>query len=201
MRFTALRRLLAALLLSVSAAAGAADLQAQIAAQLSAQPLTRGRFAQEKTLPFLSRPLQSSGEFLYSAEFGVLWRVQEPVASELVITDAGLFQNGERLAGGAGPMGTVKDVFQGLLGGRLAALQRYFTLVAGGDPQHWQLQLTPKPGPLQQALTAVELRGGSALDSLALTEPGGARTRIIFSAIEHPAALTDSERREFADAR
>ena len=51
------------------------QLLASVAEKLVTGQALQGRFTQEKNLPFLSRPLMSSGDFSLSDDSGLRWRV------------------------------------------------------------------------------------------------------------------------------
>jgi hypothetical protein len=181
----------------------------EIAAGLRAHPITRGNFSQQKTLPILTQPLLSSGSFIYDASRGVLWQVEKPVLSRLVIGPSGLYQDGKlQASGGAAAM--VQSIFQGLLSGDLQALQSQFTikgetvkgkaLLSEGDRKHWQLTLIPRGEPLSKAIASIVLRGASEAEQLTIHELQGSVTQLTLFDQNHPAALTVAEQQAFASA-
>jgi len=63
---------------------------------VTTEQLQRG-FTQEKSLPFLNRPLLSAGEFSISRDKGLLWRVTEPIASEMTVNSSGVHLDGRSI--------------------------------------------------------------------------------------------------------
>lgn len=185
--------------LMFSAASVHAALRDDIAANLKQHKITRGIFHQEKTLPILSQPLVSSGRFLYDAEHGVLWYVEQPVNSKVVINSKGIFADGALLAGGGGGA-MLQNIFKGLLSGDLQNLQSQFDMREEGNRKQWRMILTPRSQPLSAAISSIELNGGEDAQQLTINEKQGSITRLVLSRHEHPAQLATGELQEFNDA-
>jgi hypothetical protein len=183
------------------ASANSAALLDDIAAGLRAHTITRGHFSQQKTLPILTQPLLSSGSFIYDASRGVLWQVEKPVSSRLVIGPSGLYQDGKlQASGGAAAM--VQNIFQGLLSGDLQALQSQFVIngeaVRGdGERKRWQLTLMPRGEPLSKAIASIVLSGASEAEQLTIRELQGSVTQLQLFDQNHPATLTPAEQQLF----
>lgn len=188
------------LALLMSAASAQAALRDDIAANLKQHKITRGIFNQQKTLPILSQPLVSSGRFLYDAEQGVLWYVEHPVNSKVVINAKGIFADGALLAGGSGGA-MLQNIFKGLLSGDLQNLQTQFDIREEGNRKQWRMLLTPRSQPLSAAISSIELSGGEDAQQLTINEKQGSVTRLALSQHEHPVQLSASELQEFTNAR
>lgn len=193
-------RFFALALLALSAACVHAALRDDIAANLKQHKITRGIFNQQKTLPILTQPLVSSGRFLYDAERGVLWSVEQPVNSKVVINAKGIFADGALLAGGSGGA-MLQTLFKGLLSGDLQQLQTQFDIREEGSRKQWRMLLTPRAQPLSAAIDSIELNGGDDAQQLTINERQGSVTRLVLSQHEHPLQLSASELKEFTDAR
>jgi hypothetical protein len=189
-----------ALLLLLAVAPAQAALLDDIAANLKQHKITRGLFHQEKTLPILSQPLISSGRFLYDAERGVLWCVEQPVNSTVVITAQGIFADGTQLTAGNGSA-MLQNIFKGLLSGDLHNLQTQFDVRGEGSREQWQMLLTPRAQPLAAAINSIVLSGGRDAQQLTINERQGGVTRLKLLQQEHPQQLSAAEQQEFVDAR
>lgn len=192
-------RLLIAALLFVATNVHA-ELLDDIAANLRQHRITRGVFQQQKTLPILTQPLTSSGRFLYDADHGILWRVEKPVSSQIIITANGIFQDGALLTSG-GSATLVQTIFQGLLSGDMQALQTQFAIRVEGNRERWQMMLTPRAQPLSAAIATITLSGGSDAQQLTITEVQGSVTHLQLLQHEHPQQLSAAELKEFTGAR
>ena len=86
-----MRKLMAACVL-LWAIAAAAITPEDIAAQLQSNPQIHGQFTQLRYLRGMNEPLPGSGHFALSAEQGLWWAVQEPIAALLKVTPQGIAQ-------------------------------------------------------------------------------------------------------------
>jgi hypothetical protein len=166
-----------------------------------------GAFTQRRQLPELDRAIESSGRFAYSRERGLVWQVREPVESRLVITDAGIYQDGEPVSA-SGAMRAVEPIFRGLFGGEVDGLRRHFRVetantdeASTGEASRWRLRLAPESDPLARAIARVELAGAAEPASLLLVGADGGRTAITFRDIRHPERLAAPLRQALARAQ
>lgn len=172
------------LALSVMTVVQASPLQ-QIADQLDPAPVIRGSFVQEKALAGFGDLLRSNGRFVFSREQGVVWQVEAPFPSTIVITAEGLYERDE---GGqwqytdsdAQPaLALIHTLTTALMSADLQRLQAHFDLHAEQSLQTgWRMLLRPKPGPLAEVLARVQLRGAQLVQGLVMEELGGDRTEI-----------------------
>lgn len=177
---------------------------ADLTAQLSQPQELRAHFSQERTLTGFSRSLKAQGTLLVSRDHGILWRQSTPFAQDVVIDERGI------LVGNATGLKTMSkadnpqlqafaQMLQALFAGDLSALEQFFTLELKGEPDKWQLTLTPTQEPINLIFSAIELEGAQYVNHVTLKDRAGDSTKIQFT--EHqtkPSALTSDEEQLFA---
>lgn len=175
-----MRKYLAVLLVLLAAADSLAVTLTEIAGQLQQPPVLQGSFVQQKHIQILSSPLESSGIFTVVREKGVIWQLQKPLASKVVIDDDGMHgaEVGDNRA-----MRYIGNILQSILSGDLQKLQQQFDIEAGMVNDQWQLILQPQSALLEKAITAIHLQGDEHIRKLQLFEAGGDRTEIIFHSL------------------
>ncbi|WP_295996437.1 outer membrane lipoprotein carrier protein LolA [Rugamonas sp.] len=200
-----MKRLVLTLMLTLGAATLAQAAQppalvAKIQAMLAKPPVMCGRFDQSKQLAGMKKPLASSGRFCVVAGKGVLWRTLRPFPSTLRLTrDEIVNYQGDRVAMrlDAKTEPTVRminSVLFSLLGGDLAQLETLFDIDGGVDATGWNVALKARAPALAKAIGGIKLDGGAYVKNIVLSEAGGDRTSIVFSAIETgDAAMTADE--------
>ena len=177
---------------------------ADLTAQLSQPQELRAHFSQERTLTGFSRTLKAQGTLLVSRDHGILWRQSMPFAQDVVIDERGI------LVGNASGLKTMSkadnpqlqafaQMLQALFAGDLSALEQFFALELKGEPDKWQLTLTPTQEPINLIFSAIELEGAQYVNHVTLKDRAGDSTKIQFT--EHqtkPSALTSDEEQLFA---
>lgn len=159
-----------------------------------------GAFVQRRHVPDLERPLESRGRFAYHADRGLLWQVEEPVESVLVIDGTGVYQDGRRV-GGTGGLAAVAPIFRGLFGGEPARLARHFRVTREDAASGWRLRLEPRDAGMAEAIASITITGDTDPDGLVIAAADGSRTEIVFADVAHPARLEPSVLRAFDRAR
>jgi outer membrane lipoprotein-sorting protein len=183
-----------------AAAPDAASLPAQIVAGVSRAPVLRAEFTQTKTIAALTRPLVTTGGFSYVRGAGLLWRIDQPYRATYVLNERGIVEvdsAGVARAGagqGAG-LQHVSRIFRALFEPDIALLEQYFTTVANGNAERWELTLTPRQSALRQAFKIVHVRGGRFVEEVAFDEANGDTTRLRFRDTREAAAPGDEEKR------
>jgi hypothetical protein len=191
--------LIALLLASPLALAfGLDDLQQQ----LSQPAVVKGPFIQEKHLRALPQPLLSKGRFVLARDHGLLWLLQTPLhqdyridAQGIARRDPGGWQTLPSRSAGA----EQNRLFFAVLQGDSSGLQRDFELALTGDAEHWQLRLTPRSLLLKQVFNRIDIAGGRFVERIELNETQGDSTVLRMPASTGAAALSDTERSDFAD--
>lgn len=197
-----LHRLLAALLVLLSSPMAMAFDLADLQKQLSAPAVVSGNFVQEKHLRALAQPLTSQGRFVLARDHGLLWLLRTPLRQDYRIDASGIAR---RDPGGWQPLpsqsaGAQQNrLFFAVLQGDSSGLQRDFELSLRGDAEHWQLRLTPRSMLLKQIFTRIDITGGRFVERIVLAETQGDSTVLRMQDSRSASALSDSERRDFAD--
>jgi hypothetical protein len=208
--------LLVALLL-VAVAASAADavpvtraeqlskLTRDTARSLSTARAVRGQFVQRRHLAGLSKPLESSGDFLFARDVGIEWHTAQPFDSQFVLTHDTMTQRDEggepmRISAADQPALTVVSrVFFALFALDFTALSQDFTMAGiDGGQQPWQLRLRPKTAALGSVFREALISGDATVKSVTLDDANGDSTVIELRAVQYDArGLTADERRRF----
>ena len=192
--------LLITLLLASSAKAALLD---DVKARVTLKDAQRGEFRQEKRIANLSKPLISSGEFVYLKDQGLLWQIAKPYASDAVITNETLIQRVKgktiaRVEAKTQPgYSAVSRIFMALVGSDWAVLERDFTISGKVDGKNWQLELTPKGGLFASFANSLTLSGAATLKQLDITEKNGDSTHYTFSNVTAAGTLSADEERKF----
>ena len=191
--------LLAAALAMLNPAQAAAPV-AKIQAMLAKPPIMCGRFDQTKQLAGMKKPLASNGRFCVVAGKGVLWRTLQPFPSTLRLTrDEIVNYQGDRVAMrlDAKTEPTVRminNVLFSLLSGDLGQLESLFEVDGTVDATSWNVALKARQAALEKAVGTIKLDGGAYVKNIVMSEAGGDKTSIVFSAIQTgEAAMTKEE--------
>ena len=181
--------LLAAALALFNPAQAAAPV-ARIQAMLAKPPIMCGRFDQTKQLAGMKKPLASNGRFCVVAGKGVLWRTLQPFPSTLRLTrDEIVNYQGDRVAMrlDAKTEPTVRminNVLFSLLSGDLGQLESLFEVDGTVDATSWNVALKARQAALEKAVGTIKLDGGAYVKNIVMSEAGGDKTSIVFSAIQ-----------------
>jgi hypothetical protein len=181
-------------------AAHAAAPVAKIQAMLAKPSIMCGRFDQTKQLAGMKKPLASNGRFCVVAGKGVLWRTLQPFPSTLRLTrDEIVNYQGDRVAMrlDAKTEPTVRminNVLFSLLSGDLGQLDSLFEVDGTVDANSWAVALKARQPALEKAIGTIKLEGGAYVKNIVMSEAGGDKTNIVFSAIQTgETALTKEE--------
>ena len=179
----------------------------QIFKQLSATPLVRAQFQQQKKLGSLNKTFVSNGSIVFSKQQGVLWQIQRPVQASLIVTPTRLVQKTQRTYSqidmAKTPYGSVATMFLQLMSGNEAALTQHFNVISvNQNGSHWNMTLTPKSNLFKKLFVRVEAQGQRYVDSILITEQANNSTLIKFSQhTTQPQALTTGENALFQLAK
>ncbi|MFW5969552.1 MAG: LolA family protein [Halofilum sp. (in: g-proteobacteria)] len=150
-----------------------------------------GDFVQRRELPELERPIVSRGRFAYSARRGLLWLIEEPVESRLVIDAEGVHQDGEPVRG-SGALEAIRPLLESLFRGDLAPLEDGFSVTREDAGEGWRLVLDPRDDQLARALDRVIIEGVDTPRRLVITTSDGDRTELEFTDVTHPERLDEA---------
>ena len=162
------------------------DLLNRIAAQLDKHAVVRADFTQSKQISGLKRPLQTSGQFVFARQYGVLWQIEQPYKVSYVLSEDKVVEiaadgsRKERLAKDLPGLAQVGRVFRAMLGANTTALREYFDIQAKGDAANWSLALTPRQAQMAQFIEQLDINGGAFVGAIRIQEKGGDATQIKF---------------------
>lgn len=185
-----IRVLFASVLLAFSALlfADSAALQA-IDQQLSKPVLLHGHFEQRKSIRILANPLLATGEFSVVRNQGVIWNMQQPMASQLIISAKGI--EGADI-GDNRAMGYIGKILNQLLSGDIAVLEQQFTInIVQQDEQGWAITLLPRSSLFAKAIRQIDLSGQQHIHHLLLHEASGDKTEVNFTALVESESVPD----------
>jgi outer membrane lipoprotein-sorting protein len=157
---------IAALLALPFAAGGAWDIAA-LMQLLKSHPPGRARFDETKHVSILDRPLESSGELLFTPPDRLERRLTSPGSERMVVDRERLvIERGGRtqvLSLAEHPeIAVLVESIRGTLAGDREALERTYVLRLQGDERAWRLFLEPKDAALARLVTRVEIDGSQA---------------------------------------
>ncbi len=147
---------------------------------------------QHKALPFLTAPMQSSGDYLMVPGLGLKWQQQQPWAQTTLVKGDSVWQQHQQLTLADSAF---SDLLSGLLSGDLEKLANHFAITASGELDRWQLQMTPTTAKLIPLFEKIELTGAVHIEQIILTDPSGSNTNITLHNVT-VTVPTESERAE-----
>jgi hypothetical protein len=156
---------------------------------LRAHPPGRATFHETKRVSVLDRPLESSGELVFTPPDRLEKRVTSPGAERMVA-------DRERLVlerGGRKQVLELRDYpevavliesIRGTLAGDREALERLYTLELSGDEHAWRLMLKPRDAALGRLVERVEIDGaGARVERVAVDQADGDRSLMQISPV------------------
>ena len=147
-----------------------------------------GVFNQSKQIKTLPVPLNSTGEFIYSCDLGLIWKTQKPIVESLVFTNQKLhFLVPEKLS--IENLDGVQHDFLGnlllgLMSGNTEFISKEFEIdVSEQKGETTQLTLQPKNKMIKRAIQSVTLEKESTANELqiVITDKNNQVTKIISS--------------------
>lgn len=167
----------------------------------SAAQVLRGTFVQKKHLSELDRPLVSSGTYVVAQGHGLLWQIQKPVTSQLVITPQKLIErsNGQQTnhisAQQQPALRAVASVLLALFKGNTEQLSRYFKSQRASDGN--TLTLTPKTEALSHYIKGLAISDSGHTRRIRINRPNGDYSVIKLKATDDNHPLSPQERHAF----
>jgi len=173
---------LAAVLATAAPGARAAWDVAALMQLLHAHPPGRATFHETKRVSVLDRPLESSGELVFTPPDRLEKRVTSPGAERivadrerLVLERAGRKQVLELRD--YPEVAVLIESIRGTLAGDREALDRLYTLELSGDERAWRLVLKPRDPALRRLVERVEIDGaGARVERVAVDQADGDRS-------------------------
>ena len=156
---------------------------------IGAKDVLRGNFSEEKHLSGFNGPMTSTGHFLIVPAEGLIWYVQKPFASKVVITPHGLVQSiGSKpvtqLSAQRIPfMLHLYDMLGGAMAGNWQALESDFDIARTQDENGWHAILVPhqKDNPAFP-YSLISVSGHRFVDRVTLQKQGGDTDILSFTA-------------------
>ena len=181
MSLRAMRRLLVALaLMPVAVTSHAAEWDIdQLMRSLAQTRSSHASFVEKKFIAMLDRPMESSGELVYTAPDRLEKRTLKP-KPESMILERGILviergRQKHRLQMQDYPeLAAFIDSIRGTLAGDRNALERHYRLSLDGAAEHWTLQLLPVNEKMQAAVKRIRIAGArDAVRSIEITQADG----------------------------
>lgn len=176
----------------------------EICALLAGHPVIKGTFEQTKTILRLNRSLISKGNFIITAEQGMVWETLTPFPSTIAVGTDYLIQSNPSgsktkldASGNATFLRlaeTIRAVFSGNSQKLADNFETYFTEQEGG----WLLGLIPSEQSIRSFAARILMNGDSVIRSIILYEQNGDVIRYTLSNHTFPGALTLHEQALFA---
>ena len=167
------------------------DLQ-QLMAALAQNKSGRATFVETKHIAMLERPVESSGELLFTAPDRLEKRTFKPRAESLVVNgDELLVERGRqkyRLQLQAYPdLAAFIDSIRGTLTGDRKALERNFRLGLDGSAERWTLQLLPLDEKMLVAVRQIRISGvHDRVNSIEIMQSDGDRSVMAIEKVAVP---------------
>ena len=154
------------------------DLQ-QLMDALAQNKSGRASFVEKKSIAILDKPVESSGELLYTAPDHLEKRTLKPKPESMVVNGGELLiergRQKHRLQLQAYPeLAAFIDSIRGTLAGDRQALERNYRLSLEGSAERWALQLLPLDEKMQAVIQRIRINGvRDQVRSIEITQADG----------------------------
>lgn len=179
-------------LVTLSPAAFAAwDLQ-QLMDSLAQNKSGSATFIETKHIALLDKPIESSGELLYTAPDRLEKRTLKPKPESMVVNGGELLiERGRQkyfLQLQAYPeLAAFIDSIRGTLAGDRKALERNYRLSLNGSPERWTLQLLPLDEKMQAVIRRIRIAGvRDQVSSIEITQADGDSSLMVIKTLVTP---------------
>jgi hypothetical protein len=173
--------------------------------RLAEHPVIRGNFEQEKTISSLNRTLKSSGNFIITSGFGMVWDTVKPFPSTLTLGKDYMIQSrsgGQKTvlnAQGNETFLRMAEVISAIFSGNILGLMNNFNIYySGGAETTWEMGLIPKDAALGVFAEKIIMKGSAAIKSILIYERNGDCVLYILTNHNYPAELNVNEKALFA---
>ena len=170
-----------------------------VVAGLAEAGVVRGNFTQTREIELLSRPLESSGNFILS-DLSLYWQQTQPFTSVLIADGERLVQ---RLEDGPATSVEAADnpmvlpfsrIFLSIFEGSEEELRSNFEVSFASDGNDWLMSLKPVTYPLSEAIETINLQGREYIDGITIINRSSDEMTIRFSDVQTlPNQLTEHE--------
>jgi len=160
-----------------------------VVTRLAEAGVVRGNFTQLRKIELLSRPLESSGNFILS-ELGLYWHQAQPFTSILIADGERLLQRLED--GPTTSMDAVENpmvlpfsrLFLSIFEGSEEELRANFEIAFAAEGGDWEISLQPTTYPLSEAIETIILRGREYIQSIKIINRSSDEMMIRFSDVQ-----------------
>lgn len=177
-------------------------------AKLAETPIIKGNFSQEKFLSRFGRSLVSSGNFIISAEHGMVWETLKPFPSTMILGKDFMLQSrpdgqmSVMSAQGNETFTQMASVLSAVFSGQSQGLIENFEVFFFGTVSNWNIGLLPKDKMIASfaakiTMNIVVSNGNSAIRSIKIFEQSGDIITYTLSNHNYPARLSEHERSLF----
>ena len=173
-------------------------------ANLAKKTIIKGNFVQEKYLKNLDRSLMSSGNFIITAEQGMVWETLQPFPSTMILSRYFIMQSrpdGRKSvisAQGNETFTQMSDVISMVFSGQSKGLLENFEVYFYGTVSNWNMGLLPRDSVFASFVTKITMSGDSAIRSIRLFERNGDIITYTLSNHSYPTGLNDNEKAYFS---
>lgn len=139
----------------------------------------RARFTEKKSIAILNKPVESSGELLYTAPDRLEKRTLKPKPESMTVEGGTLIiergrQKHHLQLQDYPELAAFIDSIRGTLAGDRKALERNYRLSLDGTAEHWTLQLLPLDEKMQAVVKRIRIAGmRDAVRSIEVTQADG----------------------------
>lgn len=166
--------------------------------QLAGKHALTANFEQTRHLKLLSKPLRSSGQFVYHDASGICWDIKTPYPVKIIINDESLVQKDAAMGEQAyalnqNPLfGTISGLFSAVFQGDFSTVEKHFQMSLTGERENWSIHLIPSNTLIQKVYAAIDITGGDWIQKVTLLDPKGDQTDIQFQIPEVETSLEPS---------
>lgn len=170
--------------------------------ELQQQEMLRAKFKETKILPSLSKALQSSGDFIYIKDLGVMWKREKPFVMQTVITKHGVAQwiEGEKQPQSQQAQKMMQPILQivlAILSGEFVDLTEQFIITKlPAENNRWALMLKPKAAEIKPYLKEIQVSGGQHIELVHIINTKDKYTNVIYSSHQVGEGFIKNEERE-----
>jgi len=161
----------------------------KITKHLQSHILLSGEFKQVRRLQGFSRPIESTGIFIYWRDHGLYWETRRPFFQAVTFMPEGMIDwqlpNGaeSRKTNNNFMLNKVSSILMSLVGGDLQKINRSFKASWNVRANAWSITLTPVLPMIARTLADIQIAGQQYIHQLIVTTSGNDMSRIYFSHI------------------
>jgi len=158
---------------------------------MTAHKVTTGNFKQIKTIKKLNREFISTGTFTITNGEGILWNVEKPFASKLIISGDKMVQesaNGKKTEMAAKDNAVFAEfskTIQSVFSGKVDELEKHFEVSFKKSGKSYVVNLVPKEAAVRSVIASMVLEASAELDKVTLIDGDGNTTVYEFTNHSH----------------